>query len=189
MTNSENISRHTISALVEDKPGVLNRISSMFRRRGFNIYSLAVGNSEKPNLSRMTFVVEGDSAVVEQAVKNLHKLIDVIRVTDLSTGNNLIRELALIKVKVTAETRDEIIHIANIFRANIVDVDHDSLVLEVVGDDDKVDSITHLLEDFGIVELMRTGSIAIRRSRERSKTTLSNTAETRRRLHAGSGSV
>ena len=117
----------------------------MFRRRGFNIYSLAVGNSEKPNLSRMTFVVEGDSAVVEQAVKNLHKLIDVIRVTDLSTGNNLIRELALIKVKVTAETRDEIIHIANIFRANIVDVDHDSLVLEVVGDDDKVDSITHLL--------------------------------------------
>jgi acetolactate synthase-1/3 small subunit len=98
MTNSENISRHTISALVEDKPGVLNRISSMFRRRGFNIYSLAVGNSEKPNLSRMTFVVEGDTAVVEQAVKNLHKLIDVIRVTDLSTGNNLIRELALIKV-------------------------------------------------------------------------------------------
>ena len=95
----------------------------------------------------------------------------------------------MIKVKVTAETRDEIIHIANIFRANIVDVDHDSLVLEVVGDDDKVDSITHLLEDFGIVELMRTGSIAIRRSRERSKTTLSNAAETRRRLHAGSGSV
>ena len=177
MTNSENISRHTISALVEDKPGVLNRISSMFRRRGFNIYSLAVGNSEKPNLSRMTFVVEGDTAVVEQAVKNLHKLIDVIRVTDLSTGNNLIRELALIKVKFTAETRDEKIHIANIFRANIVDVDHDSLVLEVVGDDDKVDSITHLLEDFGIVELMRTGSIAIRRSRERSKTTLSNAAE------------
>ena len=190
MTKNETIiSRHTITALVEDKPGVLNRISSMFRRRGFNISSLAVGNSEKSNLSRMTFVVEGNNAVVEQVVKNLHKLIDVIRVTDLSYGNNLIRELALIKVRVTSDTRDEIIHIANIFRSNIVDVDHDSLILEVVGDDDKVDSITHLLEDFGILELMRTGSIAIRRSRERSKPLLFDAAETQRRLHAGSGSV
>ena len=125
--------RHTISALVQDKPGVLNRVSSMFRRRGFNISSLAVGQSEEPDLSRMTFVVEGDDLVVEKVTKHLHKLIDVIKVSDISDQNIISRELALIRVKANVQTRSEIMQIVAIFRANIVDVATDSLIVEVAG--------------------------------------------------------
>ena len=121
-TVNRGISRHTITALVQDRPGVLNRISSMFRRRGFNIASLAVGHSEDPDLSRMTFVVEGDDAVVEQMAKHLHKLIDVIKVSDISDRNIVSRELALVRVRANVQTRSEIMQVIDIFRANIIDV-------------------------------------------------------------------
>ena len=155
--------KHTITALVQDKPGVLNRISSMFRRRGFNIASLAVGRSEVPDLSRMTFVVEGDDRVVEQVTKHLHKLIDVIKVSDISSENIVSRELALIRVKANVQSRSEIMQIVDIFRANIVDMAAESLVVEVSGDEDKVDSLHDLLKTFGVLEVMRTGTIALNR--------------------------
>ena len=161
MTTSQ--SRRTITALVEDKPGVLNRISSMFRRRGFNIESLAVGHSEIPNLSRMTFVVDGDEALVEQVTKHLHKLIDVIKVSYISEQNIVSRELALVKGKADVSTRSEIIQIANIFRANIVDVASESLIIEIAGDENKVDSLQRLLRGFSVIEVMRTGTIVMGR--------------------------
>ena len=163
MTGPNGLSRHTITALVQDRPGVLNRISSMFRRRGFNIASLAVGHSEEPGLSRMTFVVEGDDRVVEQVTKHLHKLIDVIKVSDISDQNIVSRELALIKVKANVQTRSEMMQIVDIFRANIVDVATESLIVEVSGDEDKVDSLVDLLKGFGVTEVMRTGTIAMNR--------------------------
>jgi acetolactate synthase-1/3 small subunit len=155
--------KHTLVALVEDKPGVLNRVASLFRRRAFNIQSLAVGHSEQLGLSRMTVVVNGDSAKVEQVRKQLDKLINVIRVTDITEGNIVARELALIKVNATASTRSEIIQIVDIFRANIVDVASDSLTVEVTGDEDKVESLFELLRSFGIKEVTRTGRIALTR--------------------------
>jgi len=158
--------KRTISALVQDKPGVLNRVSSMFRRRGFNIASLAVGHSEVPNLSRMTFVVEGDDRVVEQVTKHLHKLIDVIKVSDISEDNVVSRELALIRVKSNVQNRSEIMQVVDIFRANIVDVAPESLIIEVTGDEDKIESLQDLLKNFGILEVMRTGTIAMNRGLE-----------------------
>ena len=155
--------KRIITALVEDKPGVLNRISSMFRRRGFNIASLAVGHSEIPDLSRMTFVVEGGDAVVEQVTKHLHKLIDVIKVSDISDEYVVSRELALVRVKANVQTRSEIMQIVDIFRANIVDVAPDSLIIEVTGDEEKIDSLHNLLRSFGVMEVMRTGTIAMGR--------------------------
>ena len=163
MTTTIRQPKHTITALVQDKPGVLNRVSSMFRRRGFNIVSLAVGHSEIPGLSRMTFVVDGDDTVVEQVTKHLHKLIDVIRVSDISEDNVVSRELALIKVTSNVQTRSEIMQIVDIFRANIVDVAPESVVIEVTGDEEKVDSLTNLLRSFGVTEVMRTGTIAMSR--------------------------
>ena len=148
-------------ALVEDKPGVLNRISSMFRRRGFNISSLAVGHSEMPDLSRMTFVVDGDDATVEQVTKQLYKLIDVVRVTDLSNEEIVTREMALVKVRANAQIRSEIIQIVDIFRANIVDVAPDTLIIEVTGDEDKIQSLLEMLKPFGVREVMRTGRVAM----------------------------
>ena len=155
--------RHTLVALVEDKPGVLNRIASLFRRRGFNIQSLAVGGSEHPGLSRMTIVTSGNSAQVEQVRKQLDKLINVVRVSDITEEDMVTRELALIKVKATASTRSEIMQIVDIFRANIVDVGPNSLTVEVTGDEEKVNSLLGLLRDFGIKELSRTGRIALTR--------------------------
>ena len=152
-----------ITALVEDKPGVLNRVSSMFRRRGFNIYSLAVGRSELPELSRMTFVVDGNDAIVEQVTKHLNKLIDVIKVSDISDEKVVNRELALIRVNASTSNRSEIIQIVDIFRAKIIDVGSDSLIIEVTGDESKIDSLQKLLSNFGITEIMRTGTIAMTR--------------------------
>ena len=163
MNDHRTLSKHTITALVQDRPGVLNRISSMFRRRGFNIASLAVGHSEEPDLSRMTFVVEGDDRVVEQVTKHLNTLIDVIKVSDISDQNIVSRELALIRVHANVQTRSEIMQIVDIFRANIVDLATDSLIVEVAGDEDKIDSLHDLLRPFGVVELMRTGTIALNR--------------------------
>jgi len=158
-----NNQKRIITALVEDKPGVLNRISSMFRRRGFNIYSLAVGRSELPDLSRMTFVVDGNDAIVEQVAKHLNKLIDVIKVSDISDEKVVNRELALIRVNANTVNRSEIIQIVNIFRAKIIDVDSSSIIIEVTGDENKIDSLQKLLSNFGITEIMRTGTIAMTR--------------------------
>jgi len=158
--NQRKVTQHTIIALVEDRPGVLNRIASLFRRRGYNISSLAVGPSEEPSLSRMTFVVEGDEAVVEQVNKQLNKLIDVVKVSDVTNVDMVVRELALIKVKATSSTRSEIIQIVHLFRANIIDVGPESLTVEVTGEVDKIDALIGLLKPFGVREIMRTGRIA-----------------------------
>jgi acetolactate synthase I/III small subunit len=156
-------SKRTLVALVENKPGVLNRIASLFRRRGFNIESIAVGHCEMPNLSRMTIVVDGTNTSVEQVRKQLEKVIDVVRVSDISEEEIVARELALIKVKSNSNTRAEIIQIVDIFRANIVDVAADSLTVEVTGDENKINSLASLLKGFGIKELARTGRIAMPR--------------------------
>ena len=153
--------KHTLVALVEDKPGVLNRMASLFRRRGFNIESIAVGHSEVPHLSRVTVIVNGSTAMVEQVRKQLDKLVDVVKVSDITGDNITVRELALIKVRATSATRSEIIEIADIFRASIVDVASDSLTIEITGDEDKVDSLLKLLRGFGIREIARTGRIAM----------------------------
>ena len=163
MTSRNSSPKHTITALVHDKPGVLNRISSMFRRRGFNIASLAVGYSEIPDFSRMTFVVEGDSSVVERVTKHLNKLVDVIKVSDISNQNIISRELALVRVKSNVQSRSEILQIVDIFRANIVDVAVDSLIVEVTGNEDKINSLNDLLRSFGVLEIMRTGTVAMSR--------------------------
>jgi len=155
--------KHTIVALVEDKPGVLNRMASLFRRRGFNIESIAVGHSEVPHLSRMTIVVGGTTTMVEQVRKHLDKLVDVVKVSDISGDDMIARELALIKVKATSSTRSEIMQIVDIFRANIVDVAPDSVTIEVTGDEEKIDSLFNLLRGFGIKEIARTGRIAMTR--------------------------
>ena len=152
---------HTIAALVEDKPGVLTRVASLFRRRGFNIASLAVGKSEQAGLSRMTFVVVGDQYTVDQASKQLDKLIDVVRVSDITNEDLVARELVLIKVKSTPETRGEIIEMVHLFRANIVDVGTQTLVVEITGEEDKINALINLLEPFGIAEMMRTGRVAM----------------------------
>jgi acetolactate synthase-1/3 small subunit len=157
------MTKHTIVALVEDKPGVLNHMASLFRRRGFNIESIAVGHSEVPHLSRMTLVVNGANTMVEQVRKQLDKLVDVVKVSDITGDNVIARELALIKVKATSATRSEIMQIVDIFRANIVDVAADSVTVEVTGDEDKINSLYNLLRGFGIKELARTGRIALTR--------------------------
>jgi acetolactate synthase-1/3 small subunit len=134
---------------------------SLFRRRGFNIESIAVGHSEEPHLSRVTIVVDGSNAMVEQVRKQLDKLIDVVRVSDITGDNITVRELAMVKVKAGSANRGEIIEIADIFRANIVDVASDSLTIEITGDEDKIDSMLKLLRGFGIREIARTGRIAM----------------------------
>jgi len=155
--------KYTISMLVEDKAGVLNRVASLFRRRGFNIQSLAVGGSEQPGLSRMTVVVLADPAQIEQVRKQLDKLINVVKVVDLTNDDMVARELALIKVAATSSTRSEVMQIVDIFRANIVDVGSDSLMVEVTGDEEKVNSLFELLRRFGIKEVVRTGRVALTR--------------------------
>ena len=153
--------QHILVAIVEDRPGVLNRMVSLFRRRGFNIESIAVGHSESPHLSRVTIVVNGSTAMVEQVRKQLDKLIDVVRVSDITAKDITVRELALIKVKAGSSTRSEIIEIADIFRANIVDVASDTLTIEITGDGNKIESLLKLLKGFGIREIARTGRIAM----------------------------
>ena len=155
--------QHTITALVENKPGVLARVSSLFARRGFNIGSLAVSTTEEPSVSRMTIVVEGDDTVLEQITKQLHKLIDVIKVLDYQDIPIVQRELAMIKVNADPAMRGEIMQIVDIFRANIIDISDKTFTIEVTGGVDKVDAIEKLLESYGIKELVRTGRIAMMR--------------------------
>jgi acetolactate synthase-1/3 small subunit len=155
---------HTLSVLVENRPGVLSRVTGLFSRRGFNIESLAVGTSEEPGMSRITIVVIGDDAKVEQVMKQLHKLIDVIKVSDLTENERVERELALIKVSAEPGTsRAEVMQIAQIFRAQIIDVGSKTVILQVTGDTDKIDALEKLLRQFGVKELVRTGRIGILR--------------------------
>ncbi len=154
--------KHVIAALVENKPGVLARVSSLFRRRGFNIESLAVGTTEREDISRMTIVVKGDDKTLEQVTKQLNKLIEVIKVSDLSE-NSVNRMLALIKVAVNVENRGEIVEIANIFRARIVDVARDSMIIEITGDEEKIEAFTNLMRAYGIKELVKTGIVSMAR--------------------------
>ncbi len=155
--------KHTLVTLVEDKPGVLNRVASLFRRRGFNIVSITVGHSEVPHLSRMTVVVDGATTQVEQVRKQLDKVIDVVKVYEVSGDDMIARELALIKVQATSAGRSEIIQIVDIFQATIVNVARDSVTVMVTGDEDKIDSLLDLLRTFGIKEIARTGRIAMTR--------------------------
>lgn len=158
---SETYSRRTLVALMEDKPGVLGRVVNLFRRRNFNIESLSVGHSETPGISRMTVVVYGNDAVIEQVVKQLYKLIDVTKVNDISSDVALFRELALIKVHATPANRAEIKQLVDIFRARIIDVAPESMTIEVTGTEDKVDSFIGMLRPFGFKELARTGRVAM----------------------------
>lgn len=156
-------SKHTLAAVVYNRPGVLNRVASLFRRRGFNIESIAVGRTDDPKMSRMTIVVVGDDATVEQVRKQLDKVIDVVKIFDI-TGDDLVsRELAMIRVKATAATRAEIIQTVNIFRGGIVDVASNSMIVEVTGDEDKINSLLNLLRSYGIREVARTGRVAMTR--------------------------
>ncbi len=155
---------HTLSILVENRAGVLSRVAAMFSRRGFNIESLAVGTCEEPDMSRITIVVNGDDSVVEQMMKQTNKLIDVIKVSDLTERESVERELALIKVAAeSGPSRAEILQIADIFRAQVVDVGAKTLVLQVAGDTNKIDALEKLLRQYGIKELVRTGKIALLR--------------------------
>jgi len=153
--------KHTLSALVQDEPGVLTRIAGMFARRGFNIDSLTVGPTERPGVSRITMVVPGDDQAGEQITKQLYKLIDVLKVTDITEVPCVERELMLIKVNATPETRSNIMDVAQMFRARIVDVAEESLTLEVTGDPGKMVAIVKMLSGFGIREIARTGLVAL----------------------------
>ena len=155
---------HTLIALMEDKPGVLHRVASLFRRRNYNIESLTVGHSETPNVSRMTIVLNGDDRVVQQVVKQLSKLINVIQVLDVSNQPAVSRELALIKVTAGPGTRTEIIELASVFRARVVDVGANSLTVELTGPESRVNSMIGLLHPYGIEELARTGRVAMVRA-------------------------
>ena len=155
--------QHTITALVENRPGVLARVSGLFSRRGYNIESLAVSITEDPSVSRMTIVVEGDDTVLEQISKQLNKLVDVIKVTDYQGIPIVQRELAMIKVNSEATSRPEIMQIVNIFRAKIIDISDKTFTVEVTGSVEKVDALEKLLEPYGIREIVRTGRIAMMR--------------------------
>ena len=153
--------KQTISVLVEDEAGVLTRIAGLFARRGFNIESLAVGPAEQVGVSRITMVVPGDEKVVEQLIKQLYKLISVLKVQDISQQPCVERELMLIKINASASTRAEVIQVAQIFRARVVDLAEEALTLEVVGDPGKIVAIIQMLNKFGIREIARTGKIAL----------------------------
>ena len=155
--------KHTLSVLVDNEPGVLARIAGLFSRRGFNIDSLAVGRTEDSKYSRMTIVVDGETHSLEQVMKQLHKLVNVLKINDLAPRETVGRELVLIKVNAPPATRAQIIEIVDIFRANIVDVAKNTLTIEVTGDTNKVHAIEEMLRPYGVKELARTGKIALAR--------------------------
>ncbi|NUQ36350.1 MAG: acetolactate synthase small subunit [Caldilineales bacterium] len=155
--------KHTVVAWLEDKPGVLNRVVGLFRRRGFNIESLTVGHSETPGISRLTFVVDGDDRMVDQAVKQLYKLVNVTKVENITDRPAIIREMALIRVRVDTATRAEVMQIVDIYRARIVDVSMDAVVVQAVGATDQVESLLDLLANYPVLEMVRTGAVAMTR--------------------------
>jgi acetolactate synthase-1/3 small subunit len=155
--------QHTMIALVENKPGVLNRVASLFRRRNFNIESLAVGQTENPEISRMTIVVEGRPEDTARIEANLYNLVNIIDVQDVTGQPVIARDLALIKVKAEPKLRAEVSALAEIFRARVVDVAPESLILEITGTEDKIESLVELLRPFGVLEMVRTGQVAMLR--------------------------
>ena len=156
--------KHTLVALVENKPGVLNRVASLFRRRNFNIDSLAVGTTDDPKVSRMTIVVDASRTSAAMVERNLYKLVNVIDVQDVTHLPTVVRELALIKVRVeNTQKRSEIKQLADMFESRVVDVKTDTLIIEMVGDEEKVDGILSVLNDYGILEVVRTGRVAMTR--------------------------
>jgi acetolactate synthase I/III small subunit len=161
--------RHVLSATVQNVPGVLAHVAGMFASRGFNIDSLAVGETEDPRLSRMTFVVVGDDRVLEQVRKQLEKIVTVVKVDDISSRDHVERDLMLIKVRVQPGQRSEVRELAEIFRGRIVDVAPDQVVVEISGQEKKVETFIDLMRPFGIVELVRTGRIAMVRSVDRKR--------------------
>jgi len=157
------MSLHTLSVLVEDRPGVLARVANLFAARGFNIHSLAVGTTEEPGFSRMTIVVDVQKKPLEQVTKQLNKLVNVIKVQELEPRDAVERELALIKVRAEGDARARVIEIANIFRARVLDVTHTSISLEATGTTEKLEALLELLAGFGVVEVARTGTVALGR--------------------------
>ncbi len=155
--------QHTLSVLVENKPGVLARVAELFARRGFNIESLAVGTTDRPDISRMTIVVDVADKSFEQVRKQLHKLINIIEITDLEPQRAVQRELMLVKIKVKKESRSEVIEIVDIFRGKIIDVSKDSIIVEVTGSSEKLRAFEELVRQYGIKELARTGRVALSR--------------------------
>lgn len=178
---------HTIVALVENRPGVLNKIASKWRQRAFNIESLTVGPSEVPGLSRMTFTVDGAAHDIEQVTKQLYKVIEMVKITDVTDEGTIARELALIKVAATKETRGAIIEIVDVFRAKVVDVSPDALVIETTGTEDKIDAIVAMLTPFGLKELVRTGRVAMVRGGASTVVAPSTNGTGRRHRSAGEG--
>ena len=158
------VEMHIISIIVEHKPGVLYEVSNMFRRRNFNIESITVGTAGQEGLARMTITVLGDESTVEQVTKQLHRLVDVIKVARLDPNKSVIREMALIKVHIAdSNVRSDVVQYANIFRGNIIDVSPDSLVIEITGDPEKINAFIELIQTFGIKEIARTGMTALQR--------------------------
>ncbi|HVQ83189.1 MAG TPA: acetolactate synthase small subunit [Mycobacterium sp.] len=154
---------HTLSVLVEDKPGVLARVAALFSRRGFNIESLAVGATEQKDMSRMTIVVSAEETPLEQITKQLNKLINVIKIIEQDDADSVSRELALIKVRADAGTRSQVVEAANLFRANIIDVSPESLTVEATGNRGKIEALLRLLEPFGIREIAQSGMVSLSR--------------------------
>jgi len=157
------MSRHTLSVLVEDQPGVLARVASLFSRRGFNIESLAVGPTEVPEVSRMTIVVSVEGSPLEQVTKQLNKLINVLKIVELEAEQSVQREIMLVKVKADLETRSHILETVQLFRAKVVDVAHDAVTIEATGAHDKLEAFLKVLEPFGIRELVQSGMVAMGR--------------------------
>ncbi len=157
------MSTHTLSVLVEDKPGVLARIAGLFSRRGFNIDSLAVGPTEHPDISRMTIVVSVESSPLEQVTKQLNKLVEVIKIVELDPAQSVQRELLMVKVKADAESRGQVLEIVQLFRAKVIDVATDALTIQLVGNEGKVGDFLRMLEPFGVRELVQSGMVAISR--------------------------
>ena len=158
--------RHTFVVYVEDKPGVLNRVASLFRRRAFNIDSLTVGHSETTSESRMTIVVESDASDARRIEANLYKLVNVVRVHDITHAPSIFRELAMVKVATTIETRTQIMQLVDVFRARVVDVAPDSLVIETTGTEEKIEGLLEVLQPYGILELVRTGRVGMLRGKQ-----------------------
>jgi acetolactate synthase I/III small subunit len=157
------MSRHTLSVLVEDQPGVLARIASLFSRRSFNIESLAVGPTEHAGVSRMTIVVNVEDSPLEQVTKQLNKLINVLKIVELDGDSSVQRELLLVKVRADGPVRSQVLEVVDLFRAHVVDVAPDSLVIEAIGDGEKLDALLRVLEPFGIKELVQSGVVAVAR--------------------------
>lgn len=157
--------RHILTLLVENKPGVLARVAGLFSRRGFNIQTLAVGPTDDPTLSRMTLTLDGALHPIDQVTKQLHKLVNVIKIRDLEPAEAVARELALFKVSADNESRGQIIEIAEIFRGRVIDVSKRSVTVELTGPDDKIEAFERMIRPFGLIEMVRTGEIAISRGR------------------------